>query len=110
MASHTLNFPKPIRNACCQSGSASEVLVDSHKIGSRRLQYYRCRSHFRRIGVEPCEGKAVRADVLSERVWEHCASFIRNPAAVLEEVRQTMLASQLDQNDLNNRIASLASI
>src|SRR6266849_4237035 len=42
--------------------------------------------------------------------WGHCASFIRNPAAVLEEVRQTMLASQMDQNDLNDRIASLDSI
>ena len=78
--------------------------------GNRRHQYYRCGSHFRRIGVEPCEGKAVRADVLNERVWEHCASFILNPAAVLEEVRQMMLASQMDQNDLNDRIASLDSI
>jgi len=64
---------------------------------------------FRKIGVEPCEGKAIRADVLDERVWEHCAAFIRNPVAVLDEVRQTMLASQLDQNDLSDRIASLDS-
>jgi len=47
---------------------------------------------------------------LERKSLEHCASFIRNPAAVLEEVRQTMLASQMDQNDLNDRIASLDSI
>src|SRR6266849_619523 len=76
----------------------------------RRKQYYRCGSHFRKIGVEPCQGKAVRADVLDEKVWEHCAAFISNPAAVLDEVRNTMLASQQDQNDLNERIASLDSM
>ena len=75
----------------------------------KRNQYYRCGSHFRKIGVEPCEGKAVRADVLDLRVWDHCAAFISNPAAVLDEVRQTMQASQHDQNDLNDRIGSLDS-
>ncbi|HET6890175.1 MAG TPA: hypothetical protein VFH31_03665, partial [Pyrinomonadaceae bacterium] len=47
---------------------------------------------------------------MDEKVWEHCAAFISNPAAVLDEVRHTMLASQQDQNDLNNRIASLDSM
>jgi site-specific DNA recombinase len=75
----------------------------------KRNQYYRCGSHCRKIGVEPCEGKAVRADVLDLRVWDHCAAFISNPAAVLDEVRQTMQASQQDQNDLNDRIGSLDS-
>jgi len=76
----------------------------------RRLRYYRCGSHFRKIGVEPCQGKAVRADVLDQKVWEHCAAFISNPTAVLDEVRRTMLASQQDQNDLNDRIGSLDSM
>src|SRR5712692_8856058 len=76
----------------------------------RRNQYYRCGSHFRKIGVEPCQGKAVRADVLDEKVWEHCIAFISNPSAVVDEVRHTMLASQQDQNGLNDRIASLDSI
>ena len=78
--------------------------------GNGAYQYYRCGSHFRRIGVEPCQGRAVRADLLDANVWQHCAAFIRNPRAVLNEVRETMLASQRNQNDCQERIHGLDSI
>lgn len=78
--------------------------------GNGAYQYYRCGSHFRRIGVEPCEGRAVRADLLDKAVWEHCSAFIRNPTSVLEEVRGTMLMSQRSQSDLQGRIARLDSV
>lgn len=90
-------------------GCCGRTYVGLTASNRRRNQYYRCGSHFRVIGVEPCQGKAVRADVLDEKVWEHCAAFISNPAAVLDEVGHTMLASQQDQNDLNDHIASLDS-
>ncbi len=91
-------------------GCCGRTYVGLTASSRRRNQYYRCGSHFRKIGVEPCEGKAVRADFLDEKVWDHCAAFIRNPAAVLDEVRHTILASQQDQNDLSSRIASLDSM
>ncbi len=112
------NLRRSLRNArhfyllrsLVKCGCYGRTYVGFTSNNRRRYQYYRCGSHFRKIGVEPCQGKAVRSDVLDQRVWEHCAEFIRNPRAVLEEVRQTMLATQRDQNDLNNQIESLDSI
>ena len=112
------NLRRSLRNAryfyllrsLVKCGCCDRTYVGFTSNNRRRYQYYRCGSHFRKIGVEPCQGKAIRADVLDQRVWEHCAAFIRNPKAVLDEVRQTMLASQRDQNDLNNQIESLDSI
>jgi site-specific DNA recombinase len=76
-----------------------------------RHKYYRCGSHFQRIGVTRCKGgNAVRVDVLDARIWRDCAAFIRNPHVVLDEVREAMRDSQRSQDDMHLRIEKVDAL
>jgi site-specific DNA recombinase len=63
-------------------------------------QFYRCRSHISTSQIAPCNGKAVRADLLDAAVWDHCSSFAENPSIVIDELRSVMLSKQDNQWEL----------
>ena len=63
-------------------------------------QFYRCRSHISTSQIPPCNGKAVRADLLEAAVWDHCSSFAENPSIVIDELRSVMLSKQDNQWEL----------
>lgn len=63
-------------------------------------QFYRCRSHISTSQIPPCNGKAVRADLLDAAVWDHCSSFAENPSIVIDELRSVMLSKQDNQWEL----------
>lgn len=73
----------------------------------RYLHYYRCSSHVSAAGRVPCEGRAIRADLLDAAVWGQCAEFINNPASVFDELRATMEARQFSQHDLRQEIEQM---
>jgi site-specific DNA recombinase len=63
-------------------------------------QFYRCRSHISTSQLQPCKGKAVRADLLDAAVWDHCSSFAEDPSLVIDELRSVMLSKQDNQWEL----------
>lgn len=70
--------------------------------------YYRCSSHVSRAhGRAPCEGVAVRADLLDAAVWDQCVEFITHPESVFDELRQTMEMRQFSQHDLKSEAAQM---
>jgi site-specific DNA recombinase len=71
--------------------------------------YYRCSSHVSAVGRVPCAGKAMRADLLDQAVWEQCLAFIENPGSILQELRDAMAAQQYSQSDAKNEIGQMES-
>jgi site-specific DNA recombinase len=71
--------------------------------------YYRCSSHIGAVGRVPCEGRAVRADLIDAGVWEQVSEFITNPASVFEELRMTMEMRQSSQHDLRSEVSQMDS-
>ena len=69
--------------------------------------YYRCSSHIGARNRPPCEGKAIRADMLEKAVWDHCASFASDPSAVIDELRRTMEYQQDNQGETQEYLTSL---
>lgn len=73
----------------------------------RIKHYYRCASHVSPGGNAPCEGKAIRADLLDAAVWEQCVGFISHPESVFDELRETMQRRQFSQHDLKSEVAQM---
>jgi hypothetical protein len=55
----------------------------------------------------PCEGKAIRADLLDAAVWDQCVEFVTNPESVFGELRQTMESRQSSQHDLRAEVLQM---
>jgi site-specific DNA recombinase len=72
--------------------------------------FYRCSSHVSAVGRVPCEGRAIRADLIEPVIWDQCVEFITNPASVLDELRLTMESRQYSQTDLKNEVGQMASV
>ena len=82
-------------------------------LGSGRARwykhYYRCSSHVSAVGRVPCDGRAVRADLLDKAIWEQCSDFIFNPGDVLNELRATMANQQCSQDDIKAEVHQMES-
>lgn len=71
--------------------------------------YYRCSSHVSAAGRVPCEGVAIRADLLDAAVWDQCAEFIAHPESVFDELRQAMEMRQFSQHDLRSEAEQMSA-
>jgi site-specific DNA recombinase len=71
--------------------------------------YYRCGSHNSAAGSVPCDGKAIRADLLDAAVWDQCVEFITHPESVFDELRLTMESRQSSQHELKDEVSQMDS-
>lgn len=69
--------------------------------------YYRCSSHVGAAGRVPCEGRAIRADLLDGMVWDQITEFIANPESLFDELQLTMESRQSSQRDLKAEVSQM---
>jgi site-specific DNA recombinase len=70
--------------------------------GQSRRRYYRCNGQLSSHRVRPedrCGAKMLDADALEALVWEDVREFIRNPGAVLQQVRDELTAATTSRPD-----------
>jgi site-specific DNA recombinase len=68
---------------------------------------YRCYSHLKSSPFPHCDGKAVHGGELDAAVWDYCLQFAQHPGQVIEELRAVMQATQDNQIEKRELVATL---